>query len=93
MVRAKQLERYVGDAIEYDLLKLEEDPHYITVYYKNVLSGEGAEWRWSFVCMIDKNSTVIQAVNRLNLILADELRSSRQDVNIMYKEWQPKGRR
>lgn len=86
MKSAKSLDRYYTDAIRLNVLKITEDGNYIIVEGKNTLTAQGDEYRWSLVCTVEKQSTVIDAVNRINLLLAEGLRSSKQDVNILMSE-------
>jgi hypothetical protein len=84
------------------LIKFEVEKNWLTVSYKETLTSEGKDWKWSFLCsqdLRDYTSTEeykgeeIEVVNELELVqrvtmmLCETLRSTRQDVNIYRDEY------
>ena len=94
--------RYFKFAIEHKLLKFELDPvkanyskgGWLTVSYHETLSATGKDWRWSLLCAQDTgdymdtegNLDSEKLIIRITLMLAEQLRSKQQDVNILMTE-------
>lgn len=96
----KQLEIVKGSfawAIKQELLRFETEPTkdiagqlqtWLCVEYRNNLTAEGKEWNWKLLCAqeIESYKTPLELVNRITLMLAEQLRSRNQDVNILMTE-------
>lgn len=88
---------------EYPLLKFEVEGNWLTVYYHETLTAEGTDWKWSILCAQDvvdyaicsgiKPNKVIEKVktkelvNRITLMLAEKVRSIKQDCNIFMSDY------
>lgn len=88
---------------EFPLLKFELENNYLTVYYHETLTAEGKDWKWSILCaqsvedyavcsgirgnkVVERIDTK-ELVNRITLMLAEKLRSVKQDCNIIMDEY------
>lgn len=97
MTNITQLKKYFTLAIESNLLKFEtevskgtntKDDIWLTVYFHNTLNAEGKNWKWNMLCAqsMKEYKSTITLVNRINLMLAEALRSKNQDVNILMND-------
>lgn len=85
------------------LLRFEIDKNWLTVYFHNTLSSMGNEWKWTLLCSQNvedyavcsgiSGSKVVERVhtnklvNRITLMLAEKVRSLKQDCNILMNEY------
>lgn len=66
---------------------------WLTVEYRENLGASSEDGvKWSILCAqyIDDYENEYDLINRINLMLAETLRSSQQDVNILLKEQRTK---
>lgn len=89
-------------AIDKELLKFEIENNWLSIYYKENLGYTGEEGtKWGLVCAqsladyMDKNKLgkaiegtlrELELMNRITLMLAERLRSTKQDLNGYIKE-------
>lgn len=88
---------------EYPLLQFEIEGNWLTVNYHETLTAEGKDWKWSILCaqsledygvcsglygakVIERIKTD-KLVNRITLMLAEKLRSTKQDINTIYQDY------
>ena len=90
MSKVTQVEKYFRYALDHDLLKFETAPSnngqsiWLSVYYKENRSFKPSVdgSKWSLVCAQDTAEyTPVQLCNRITSMLAEGLRSARQDAN------------
>jgi len=87
---------------EKGLIQFEIEKDYLTVSYKETLTAEGKDWKWSFLCAQDledytsteeykgeevKVINELALVQRVTLMLCEALRSTKQDINIYRDEY------
>lgn len=93
-LKVKETLKYFKLAIKSNLLKFEteksngtntKDDLWLTVYFHNSLNSEGKNWKWNILCAqsVKEYKSTITLINRINLMLAETLRSKNQDVNIV----------
>jgi hypothetical protein len=70
------------------LLRFTQDRSWLTVEYREHLDATGDNWRWSLLCAQDLNDykRPLELCNRITLMLAEQLKSARQDVNILMED-------
>lgn len=94
-MKISQINKYFKYALEHDLLKFETNPSdggkstWLAVYYKEnnsyTPSVDGS--KWSLVCAQDlAGYTPVTLCDRITSMLAENLRSARQDVNGIIKD-------
>lgn len=88
---------------EYPLLEFKIENNWLTVNHRETLTADGNEWKWSILCsqcledyavcsgvqgkkVIERIKTE-KLVNRITLMLAEKLRSAKQDINIIYQDY------
>lgn len=84
------------------LLRFEIEGNWLTVYYHETLTAEGKDWKWSILCaqsVVDyavcsevypnnvERVKTYELVNRITLMLAEKLRSTKQDCNILMQDY------
>lgn len=96
MKTIKQVEKYFTQALEHGRLKFTLDNTWLTVEVYTPVSALPSTdgYKYTLVCAQDIKDykTPIELCNRITNMLTEQLLQSRQDVNIMYQEWQPKSR-
>lgn len=84
-------------ATNQNLLKFEIEDNWLAVYVKENLDAQGKDFKYKLVCaqslkdynaIINEKETLlpISIINRINLMLAETLRSALQDINILYEK-------
>lgn len=92
----EQVYPYYQLATEFHLLKFEVTDDWLAVYVKENLDAQGKDFKYKLVCaqslkdynaIINEKETLlpISIINRINLMLAETLRSALQDINILYE--------
>ncbi len=86
----KETMSFFSLAIDDNLLKFETDKDWLTIYYQETLKAQGGEWKWSMLCAQDLRgySNTLSLVNRITIMLAEKLRSVKQDSNIVIDEYE-----
>lgn len=88
---------------ENPLLKFEVEDNYLTVYYHETLTAEGKDWKWTILCAQSLENYAVcsgvfgskvvervktkELVNRITLMLAEKLRSTKQDCNVIMQDY------
>lgn len=87
------IEKYFKWAIDRDMMRLTLEPvkggpAWLKVEYRETLTAEGKDFKWSLVCAQDITAykTPMELCNRITLMLCENLRSAKQDVNILMIE-------
>lgn len=88
-MKVSQIEKYFQQALSSELLRFEVKDDWLVVEFKENLGAtykDGA--RWSLVCAqkISDYRSPVQLCNRITAMLAENLRSNRQDVNILMND-------
>lgn len=90
MVTLKRVENYFRWAIDAGLLQFEKDGHWLTVQVRTPRSATPSAdgYTYTLVCAqdLDDYTRLNPLVNRITLMLAQQLASSRQDVNILMEK-------
>ena len=95
-VKVTQVEKYFRYALDHDLLKFEVSKsdngksEWLDVYYKENLSFTPSKdgSKWSLVCAQDTAGyTPVTLCDRITSMLAENLRSARQDANGVIADW------
>jgi len=87
--RVNRTKKYFSWALEKGLLRFEQDDNWLSVeYYENLGYTYEDGYKWSLLCAQDVSEykSVLELVNRINLMLTEALRSNRQDVNGLMKD-------
>ena len=96
MKSIKRVEKYFASALSGGRLRFTLDNNWLVVEVKTPIGATPSVdgYKYTLVCAqnLDDYKTPIELCNHITNMLTEQLLSSRQDVDIMYKEWQPKNR-